>query len=209
MSFKYLWFPSFCFTVLWVQLFHHHGWLMNDQNKIGYISNSMLFYNREFRYLNLIGIVKYCVYWWVAGRGGPRGWKKKRKAWWNEGWRTVRAREVKKWACQKDKLVFALFPTWCAEKHLDKDFNNITKSELTLVLREFYATVKNAKGEPYDFSSYGGLRAGLKRHIDDTLISLSWCIVKDPEFTTSSHVFTAFVKKVQREGRDTSSHSPA
>ncbi len=62
-------------------------------------------------------------------------------------------------------------------------------------LCQFYVTVKSWNGEPCGFSSYVGLRAGLYRYISDPPISCSWCLMKDPAFTTSNSVFVGVVKK--------------
>ncbi|KAK1903612.1 putative exonuclease domain containing protein, partial [Dissostichus eleginoides] len=74
------------------------------------------------------------------------------------------------------------------------------------MLRDFYATVRNGKGELYGLSSYIGLRAGLNRHINDPPLSLSWSVLKDTEFTTCNNVFTGVVKMLRKKGLDTSVH---
>ncbi|XP_055076574.2 zinc finger MYM-type protein 4 isoform X2 [Misgurnus anguillicaudatus] len=101
------------------------------------------------------------------------------------------------------------FQTWCDEKNLAIDFNTTTKSELNQALQQFYATVKNAKGEPYGFSSYACLRSGLNRYINDPPINRILCLWKDPEFTSSNNVFVEVIKKLRRERRDKTAHHPA
>ncbi|XP_076842064.1 uncharacterized protein LOC143486104 isoform X4 [Brachyhypopomus gauderio] len=101
------------------------------------------------------------------------------------------------------------FQTWCAEKNISVNFKKLTKSELNQILRQFYATVKNGKGESYGFSSYVGLRAGLNRYINEPPLCLSWYIMKDSEFATSNNVFVGVLKKLRREGQDKSIHYPA
>ena len=56
------------------------------------------------------------------------------------------------------------FETWCKQKNVVTDLTTIGKEELNKILREFYATVRNAKGEEYSISSYAGLRAGMNRY---------------------------------------------
>ena len=55
------------------------------------------------------------------------------------------------------------FNSWCAEKKVTIDFKTVGKSQLIDDLKQFYATVKNAKGEEYGLSSLKGLRAALNR----------------------------------------------
>lgn len=71
---------------------------------------------------------------------------------------------------------------------------------------EFYGTVRNCKGELYGLSSYIGLRAGLNRYVNDPPLGLSWCLLKDTEFTTSFNVFTGVVKMLRKKGLDTTVH---
>ncbi|KAF3836227.1 hypothetical protein F7725_028785 [Dissostichus mawsoni] len=73
-------------------------------------------------------------------------------------------------------------------------------------MRDFYATVRNGKGELYGLSSYIGLRAGLNRHINDPPLSLSWSVLKDTETTTCNNVFIGVVKMLRKKGLDTSVH---
>ncbi|KAK1904332.1 ATP-dependent helicase/nuclease subunit A [Dissostichus eleginoides] len=74
------------------------------------------------------------------------------------------------------------------------------------MLRDFYATVRNGKGELYGLSSYIGLRAGLNRQINDPPLSLSWSLLKDTEFTTCNNVFIGVVKILRKKGLYTSVH---
>lgn len=64
------------------------------------------------------------------------------------------------------------------------------------------------KGEPYGFSIYVGLHAGLNQYLNDPPISQSWCLLKVPEFISSNNVFVRVVKKLCRDGRDKTSLHP-
>lgn len=44
------------------------------------------------------------------------------------------------------------FESWFAKKRMVIDFKTVTKTDLNQALRQFYASVKNGKGEPYTFS---------------------------------------------------------
>ncbi len=71
--------------------------------------------------------------------------------------------------------------------------------ELNQSVRQFYAPVKNRKCEPCGLSSDVGLRERLNCYINDPPISRSWCLMKDPAFTTSNNVFIGVVKKNSAE----------
>ncbi|KAI4830684.1 hypothetical protein KUCAC02_002300, partial [Chaenocephalus aceratus] len=86
------------------------------------------------------------------------------------------------------------------------NFQTSTKPQLNNILRDFYATVRNGKGELYGLSSYIGLRAGLNRHINYPPLGLSWSLLKDTEFTTCNNVFIGVVKMLRKKGLDTSVH---
>lgn len=107
---------------------------------------------------------------------------------------------------KQTKWVVKCFEDWCQSKGVVVDFQTASKQQLNGILREFYPTVINGKGEQYGLSSYIGLRAGLNRHINDPPLSLSWCLLKDTEFTTSNNVFTGVVKMLRKKGLDTTAH---
>ncbi len=65
------------------------------------------------------------------------------------------------------------FQSWCAEKKETGDFQSIGKTELNQILRQFYATVKNGKGEAYGFRGWVGLCAGLNHYIKDQSLLVS------------------------------------
>ncbi|XP_059912177.1 uncharacterized protein LOC132461148 [Gadus macrocephalus] len=95
---------------------------------------------------------------------------------------------------------------WCAAKDVDINFATISKERLNCILRDFYATVRNGKGQTYGLSSFIGLRAGINRYINDPPLSLSWCLIKNTDFTTSNNVFTGVVKTMRKKGLDTTVH---
>lgn len=76
--------------------------------------------------------------------------------------------KLKNWKSQEIKLglwYVLCFQTWSTEKDLAIYFKTMTKIDLSQALCQFYGTMKNVKGEPYGFSSYVGLNAGLNRYI--------------------------------------------
>ncbi|KAJ8356665.1 hypothetical protein SKAU_G00194590 [Synaphobranchus kaupii] len=110
---------------------------------------------------------------------------------------------------QQTKWALNCFTSWCQEKSISVDFMAITKERLNEVLRDFYGTVRNGKGENYGISSYISLRSGLNRHVSDPPLSLCWCLMKDSAFTSSNNVFVGVVKTLRRQGRDTTEHHPS
>ncbi|KAL1006193.1 hypothetical protein UPYG_G00069070 [Umbra pygmaea] len=98
------------------------------------------------------------------------------------------------------------FKDWLAEKRVLVDFSTIEKHEMNGLLRDFYCSVRRGKGGEYCIPSYIGLRAGLNRFINLRPFSRAWCLMKDSEFSSSNKVFIGVLKKIRREGRETTSH---
>ncbi|KAJ4922588.1 hypothetical protein JOQ06_021656 [Pogonophryne albipinna] len=89
------------------------------------------------------------------------------------------------------------------------DFGTVSKPELNSLLRQFYGSVRNTKGQQYAISTYVGLRAGINRFVNDPPYSRAWCLMKDNEFTTSNNVFSGLIKSLRRAGQDKTEHHPA
>uniref|UniRef100_A0A8C7H0V8 ZMYM2-like/QRICH1 C-terminal domain-containing protein n=1 Tax=Oncorhynchus kisutch TaxID=8019 RepID=A0A8C7H0V8_ONCKI len=98
------------------------------------------------------------------------------------------------------------FKDWLAEKQMIVDFSTIEKSEMNVLLRDFYCSVRRGKGGEYCIPSYIGIRAGVNRFINLPPLSRAWCLMKDSEFTSSNNVFIGVLKKIRREGRDKTTH---
>ncbi|KAK6300212.1 hypothetical protein J4Q44_G00283100 [Coregonus suidteri] len=98
------------------------------------------------------------------------------------------------------------FKDWLAEKQMLVDFSTIEKSEMNVLLRDFYCSVRRGKGGEYCIPSYIGIRAGVNRFINLPPLSRAWCLMKDSEFTSSNNVFIGVLKKIRREGRDKTTH---
>ncbi|XP_045069320.1 uncharacterized protein LOC121572346 [Coregonus clupeaformis] len=98
------------------------------------------------------------------------------------------------------------FKDWLAEKQMLVDFSTIEKSEMNVLLRDFYCSVRRGKGGEYCIPSYIGIRAGVNRFINLPPLSRAWCLMKDSEFTSSNNVFIGVLKKIRREGRVKTTH---
>nr|XP_054602829.1 MORC family CW-type zinc finger protein 3a isoform X4 [Nothobranchius furzeri] len=100
------------------------------------------------------------------------------------------------------------FQTWLNLKHIQVNFQQVEKPELNTVLREFYGSIRTAKGERYSISSYLGLRAGLNRYVNEPPVSRSWNLTQDPEFIPANNVFKGVIKKIRKAGKDTTTYHP-
>ena len=94
-------------------------------------------------------------------------------------------------------------------KGKEVDFRTVSKEELNILLREFYGSVRNTKGEQYAINTYVGIRSGINRYINDPPNSRAWCLMKDNEFTTANNVFAGVTKTPQRDGQDKTEHHQA
>ena len=88
------------------------------------------------------------------------------------------------------------------------DFETLPEKELDIKLRQFYAEVRNRKGDFYSKSSLLGIRASLNRHLRGPPYYRKMCLVTDQAFNPSNHVFIAMIRKIKRLGKDTTSHIP-
>ncbi|KAJ4927900.1 hypothetical protein JOQ06_015701 [Pogonophryne albipinna] len=82
------------------------------------------------------------------------------------------------------------------------DFGTVSKLELNSLLRQFYESVRNTKGQQYAISTYVGLRAGINRFVNDPPYSRAWCLMKDNEFTTSNNVWFDTQLHFGRRGKE-------
>ncbi|XP_076879189.1 uncharacterized protein KIAA1958-like [Brachyhypopomus gauderio] len=102
-----------------------------------------------------------------------------------------------------------VFTAWLKSNDIAVDFTIINKNDMNQLLRRFYGSVRNVKGELYGISSFVGLRAGLNRYLNEPPISRGWCLMKDAEFTPANNVFVGVVKKIRKSGGDRTLHHPA
>ncbi|XP_049900192.1 uncharacterized protein LOC126390105 isoform X1 [Epinephelus moara] len=101
------------------------------------------------------------------------------------------------------------FIGWLEAQRLQVDLTTVEKAELNGVLRHFYGSVRNSKGELYGIASYIALRAGLNRFFKEPPVCRSVCLMRDVEFTSANKVFLGVLKKIRKSGRDITSHHPA
>ncbi|XP_059199538.1 uncharacterized protein LOC131979533 [Centropristis striata] len=101
------------------------------------------------------------------------------------------------------------FLGWMETQGLQVDLATAEKTELNGMLRHFYGSVRNSKGELYGIASYIALRAGLNRYFKEPPVCRSVCLMRDSEFTSANKVFLGVLRKIRKSGRDRSSHHQA
>ncbi|XP_070573869.1 uncharacterized protein KIAA1958-like [Ptychodera flava] len=101
------------------------------------------------------------------------------------------------------------FKCWLREKGFAENFEILPVDDLNNKLREFYASLCTRSGEDYAKSSLVGIRAAINRHLTSVPYNRPINILRDREFNSSNHVFVGLIKKLKREGKDTSTHKSA
>lgn len=101
------------------------------------------------------------------------------------------------------------FNGWLESQGLQVDLTTVEKPELNGLLRHFYGSVRNGKGELYGIASYIALRAGLNRYFKEPPVSRPVCLMRDAEFTSANKVFLGVLNRIRKSGRDIISHHQA
>ncbi|XP_031720657.1 uncharacterized protein LOC116392948 isoform X1 [Anarrhichthys ocellatus] len=101
------------------------------------------------------------------------------------------------------------FTGWLESQGLQMDLPTVEKTELNGLLRHFYGSVRNSKGELYGIASYIALRAGLNRYFKERPVSRPVSLMKDTEFISANKVFLGVLKKIRKSGRDITLHHQA
>ncbi|KAM6941768.1 uncharacterized protein PEZ65_003775 [Lycodopsis pacificus] len=101
------------------------------------------------------------------------------------------------------------FTGWLESQGLQMDLPTVEKTELNGLLRHFYGSVRNSKGELYGIASYIALRAGLNRYFKERPVSRPVSLMKDAEFSSANKVFLGVLKKIRKSGRDITLHHEA
>ena len=73
-------------------------------------------------------------------------------------------------------------------------------------MRQFYAEVRNVKGEAYSRSSLIGIRAAIQRHLESPPFNVTYSIISDTIFKPANLVFTGRKKQLRLEGKDKTYH---
>ncbi|CAG2195498.1 KCTD1_15 [Mytilus edulis] len=96
---------------------------------------------------------------------------------------------------------------WLTETKQDSNFEQFPTEQLDQILRNFYAEVRNTDGQLYAKSTFVGIRASINRYLRGPPHNKSFSLLEDKQdFHKSNQMFTAMIKKLQREGLDVTKH---
>lgn len=102
-----------------------------------------------------------------------------------------------------------MFSDFLKENGREAEFEMLPVPDLTRLLREFYGSVRNKKGEMYGKSSYVNLRAAVHRHITSPPYNRPFNILRDVQFQSANQVFMGVLRKMRVEGKDVTKHKEA
>jgi len=93
------------------------------------------------------------------------------------------------------------------DRGTDNDIINCSKADLNSLLEEFYANVRNKKGDVYKKNSALAIRQSINRYLKEN--GRKFDIITDPEFTQANNNFSAMLRKIREEGKGTVKHHDA
>ena len=93
-----------------------------------------------------------------------------------------------------------LFSEWLVSRSLPGEFEELPVDNFADILRQFYAEVRNHKGEPYGKSALINLRASIQRHISSPPYYCTVNIMKDRDFIPANHVLQGVLKTNRLQG---------
>ena len=99
-----------------------------------------------------------------------------------------------------------LFLEWPVSRSLSDEFEELPVDNFADILRQFYAEVRNRKGETYGKSALINLRASIQRHISSPPYNRTMNIMKDRDFIPANHVLQGVLKTNRLQGRDKTQH---
>ena len=107
---------------------------------------------------------------------------------------------------QLNSSFFVFFSEWLVSRSLPGEFEELPVDNFADILRQFYAEVRNRKGEPYGKSALINLRASIQRHISSPPYNRTLNIMKDRDFIPANHVLQGVLKTNRLQGRDKTQH---
>ena len=103
------------------------------------------------------------------------------------------------------KQAVKILREFCSEKEIPTNFENLTKTQLNELLRNFYANARKADGSFYTKNTLNGIRYGLSRYL---MAEKKVSIIDDVEFGSSNQVFSASIAELKKIGQAKVSHHP-
>ncbi|XP_063405987.1 uncharacterized protein LOC134689951 [Mytilus trossulus] len=108
---------------------------------------------------------------------------------------------------RQTKYGVKIFKQWLTETKQDSNFEQFSTEQLDHILRNLYAEVRNTDGQLYATSTFVGIRVSINRYLRAPLHNKSFSLLEDKQdFHKSNQMFTAMIKKLQREGLDVTKH---
>ena len=107
---------------------------------------------------------------------------------------------------KSSRLSYCIFEKYCAEKKVVFEVNSVLKSELDVLLQNFYLEARKEDGNFYKKSSFVTLRFGLQREIHRIRNDMN--IIDEPDFRQSSDIFNAQCVQLKKMGLGKVEHKP-
>ena len=103
-------------------------------------------------------------------------------------------------------LFILLFLEWLVANGRDPNFEQLPVHDMDEMLRKYYADVRTKSGQLYSKSAYVNLRASVNRLLTSPPFNRPVNIMQDRHFQSANNVFWGVIKRLRREGKDTSEH---
>ena len=81
--------------------------------------------------------------------------------------------------------------------------------ELSLILRQLYAEIRQKNGNNYSRSGLTNIRASIQRHIASPPFNRNINIIRDREFGAANSVIQGQIKLLRQSGNDVTKHKQA
>ena len=91
------------------------------------------------------------------------------------------------------------FEKWCDKRKLSVDFKTVSPTDVSEILRKFYAEVKAEKGQALTPSALTGIRAAIHHHLTCAPLSRNINILQDSEFMSANKIFEEKAKLFTKE----------
>ena len=100
------------------------------------------------------------------------------------------------------------FKKWCEKRKITVDLKTVSLSatDLSEILRKFFAEVKTEKGQALTPSALTGIRAAIHRHLTCAPLSRNINILQDSEFVSANKMFEAKAKLFTKENNAKPKH---
>lgn len=102
------------------------------------------------------------------------------------------------------KFAVTIFNDFLNERGKEDDILSLSVNDLCSLLRDFYANVKNKKGELYKKNSLLNIRQSLNRFFKEN--DKCFDIINDAEFAVANSTFKGQLHKIRQEGKGNVTH---